>query len=75
MSEYKFSEDQEKEIAAIFAKYPVKASAMLPLWTFCTYFLIRQGVEPKPMNIKMMFPGILKKSAIKFSLNWSQKKA
>ena len=33
MSEYKFSEDQEKEIAAIFAKYPVKASAMLPLLT------------------------------------------
>ena len=33
MSEYKFSVDQEKEISAIFAKYPVKASAMLPLLT------------------------------------------
>ena len=33
MAKYKFTEDQEKEIAAIFAKYPVKASAMLPLLT------------------------------------------
>lgn len=33
MSDYKFSEDQEVEIARILAKYPVKTSALLPLLT------------------------------------------
>lgn len=33
MSGYKFSEDQEKEISRILAKYPVKTSALLPLLT------------------------------------------
>ena len=34
MSEYKFSEDQKKEIARILSKYPDKTSALLPLLTF-----------------------------------------
>ena len=33
MSEYKFSEDQKKEITRILSKYPVKTSALLPLLT------------------------------------------
>ena len=33
MSEYKFSEDQKKEITGILSKYPVKTSALMPLLT------------------------------------------
>ena len=33
MQEYKFTEEQEKDIARILAKYPVKTSALLPLLT------------------------------------------
>ena len=33
MQEYKFTKEQEKEIARILAKYPVKTSALLPLLT------------------------------------------
>ncbi len=33
MPEFKFSEEQEKEIDRILAKYPVKTSALLPLLT------------------------------------------
>ena len=33
MQDYKFTEEQEEEILRILAKYPVKASALLPLLT------------------------------------------
>ena len=47
MQEYKFTEKQEKEIACILAKYPVKTSALLPLLT-----LVQRAdrvVSPKAM--------------------------